>query len=83
MNARTMFRSAQEPEIVYILGIIDYLETWNMRKKGEKWYKSLFTKSEAISSQSPEYYSERFCHNLIDKIFAFANPNKLNKNKTE
>ena len=45
---------------MYFLGIIDYLETWNIRKKGEKWYKSIFTKAERISSQDPVFYSERF-----------------------
>jgi hypothetical protein len=39
-------KSTREKGVVYVLGIIDYLETWNMRKKGEKWYKSLFNKSE-------------------------------------
>jgi len=51
--------------MIYILGIIDYLETWNARKKGERWYKSLFARKETISSQSPAFYSQRFCQNLI------------------
>lgn len=51
--------------MVYILGIIDYLETWNVKKKGERWYKSIFNRSDTISSQSPNFYSQRFCENLI------------------
>ena len=53
MNERTMVKSNKEPGIIYVFGIIDYLETWNVKKKGEKWYKSLWTKSEGISSQNP------------------------------
>jgi hypothetical protein len=45
---------------VYFFGIIDYLETWNIRKKGEKWYKSILNKTEGISSQNPAFYSDRF-----------------------
>ena len=70
LNRRTMFPSQQEEGVMYLLGIIDYLETWNLRKKGEKWYKSFFTTAHSISSQSPDFYCERFCGNLIDKIFA-------------
>lgn len=66
---RAMFASTKEKGVSYILGIIDYLETWNMRKKGEKWYKSIFTQSSEISSQSPEFYCQRFYFELVDKIF--------------
>lgn len=54
-----------------MIGIIDYLETWNANKKGEKFFKSLFfkTKSDEISAQSPEIYSERFIKELVHKIF--------------
>lgn len=60
-----MFRNEKEPNLIYILGIIDYLETWNVKKKGEQWYKSLWTRKETISSQSPIEYWRRFCDNLI------------------
>jgi hypothetical protein len=33
-NNRTMFYNDKEPNMIYILGIIDYLETWNVKKKG-------------------------------------------------
>ena len=68
-ESRKMFRSQQDPNFVYIFGIIDYLETWNIKKKGEKWYKSIWTKAEGISSQSPAYYARRFYNNLVLKIF--------------
>lgn len=29
-----MFYNDKEPNMIYILGIIDYLETWNVKKKG-------------------------------------------------
>lgn len=42
---------------MYVFGIIDYLETWNIVKKSEKWYKSIFNKGESISSQDPKFYA--------------------------
>jgi hypothetical protein len=35
-NSRTMHKSVKQGEenIMYVLGIIDYLETWNVRKRG-------------------------------------------------
>jgi hypothetical protein len=39
-----------------------------MRKKGEKWYKSIFHDKENISSQDPRFYAERFMKNLINVI---------------
>jgi len=55
----------KEAGVVYIFGIIDYLETWNLMKKSEKWYKSIFNKGESISSQNPQFYAERFMKNLV------------------
>jgi hypothetical protein len=60
-----MYKSTKEVGVVYILGIIDYLETWSLAKKGEKWYKSIFNKEESISSQDPKFYAERFMKNLV------------------
>lgn len=54
-----------------------------MRKKSEKWYKSLWTRSEGISSQSPEFYSRRFCDNLVNMIFSWFFAKILKKNKTQ
>jgi hypothetical protein len=54
------YRSTREEGVAYVLGIIDYLETWNLRKKGEKWYKSWFADKKHISSQDPGFYSDRF-----------------------
>jgi hypothetical protein len=62
LKALPHWRSTKEgeQEVVYVIGIIDYLETWNLRKKGEKWYKSLFVDKKKISSQNPGFYSDRF-----------------------
>ena len=68
-NPRMMFRSSKDQGIVYILGVIDYLETWNVKKQSERWYKSLFANRDGISSQDPHFYSERFRENLINQIF--------------
>lgn len=68
LQSMLYYKSTKEENVVYLLGIIDYLETWNLRKKGEKWYKSLWNKSEGISAQDPQFYSKRFieyCKNIL------------------
>ena len=36
-----LFKNIKERGMAYILGIIDYLQTWNIRKKGEKLHEKL------------------------------------------
>lgn len=37
----------EQNDNAYVIGIIDYLETWNANKKGEKFLKSLFFKTKS------------------------------------
>lgn len=47
--------------IVYYVGIIDFLVTYNMKKKAEKFIKVLYTgNDESISVAHPEHYADRF-----------------------
>lgn len=43
----------------YHIGIIDYMQAWNISKQSENWFKSLIGKKE-ISSQEPNFYQRRF-----------------------
>jgi hypothetical protein len=52
----------------FSIGIIDFLQKFNLAKKSEKHLKSLFQKSSEISSTEPLPYYERISR-LIDKIF--------------
>lgn len=56
--------------MAYVIGIIDYLETWTVNKQSERFFKSVFfkTKTEEISAQAPEFYSDRFINELVMKI---------------
>ena len=35
--------SKENPEILYNIGIIDYLESWNLKRKAERAFKTLIT----------------------------------------
>lgn len=61
---------SEEKGMAYVIGIIDYLETWNVNKKSERFFKSVFfkTKTEEISAQEPTFYSDRFINELVMKI---------------
>ena len=56
---------------VYHLGIIDYLQEWNLAKKTEKLLKTLIScKSNLnISSVPPEKYEERFLKFMKTHVF--------------
>ena len=47
---------------IYYFGIIDILQQYNLKKAGENFFKSHFTKQggKQISSQPPQAYAERF-----------------------
>lgn len=55
-----------------IIGIIDYFQAYNIRKKLEKGYKMIKSKSEEVSVMSPEPYRTRFM-NLMKTIFSSTN----------
>ena len=61
--------SIEEPGVYYHIGIIDYLQLWDIKKKLEKNTKILFKfdKNLDVSAQEPTKYSERFI-DFIRKI---------------
>jgi hypothetical protein len=47
---------------VYVLGIIDLLQVWNFKKRGERFFKSLAgAVTSQLSAAPPEEYQPRFC----------------------
>lgn len=57
----------------YHIGIIDYMQAWNISKQSENWFKSLIGKKE-ISSQEPNFYQRRFMQ-FVEEITYFADEN--------
>ena len=55
----------------YHLGIIDYLQEYNTKKRMELKMKSLFVNSDdvkGISVADPKFYQERFKRFIYDKV---------------
>lgn len=42
----------------YNIGIIDYLESWTLKRKAERAFKTMITKKK-VTVTSPEEYSKR------------------------
>ena len=53
---------------IYHLGIIDYLQDYNMDKKGEHWLKSFIADANLISAIPPKPYSQRFFQFMQDQV---------------
>lgn len=51
---------SEDGMFIYHIGIIDYLQDYNMDKKGEHWLKSFVADSTLISAIPPKPYSQRF-----------------------
>ncbi len=62
-------QSILEPEIWYRVGIIDYLQLWNSKKRLEKTAKQILNASLKLdtSAQDPLTYCNRFI-SLLDRI---------------
>ena len=60
--------SVQEKGIFYHIGIIDYLQLWNMQKRAEKLTKKVIMNKKDPSALEPVKYKERFIR-LVNEIF--------------
>lgn len=58
--------SETNPKEYYHIGIIDYIQKWDLQKKGEKWWKNLIGKVE-VSAEEPNRYQSRFMI-FVDEI---------------
>ena len=58
---------------IYIIGIIDYLQKYNLRKRLENFLKGITLGKEknTISAVEPDYYGNRFKDFMIKNVFVF------------
>jgi 1-phosphatidylinositol-4-phosphate 5-kinase len=52
----------------YFIGIIDFLQLWNLKKKAELHYKSIIVEKIDLSSVPPKDYSIRFADFMLKLI---------------
>ncbi|KAL4488388.1 hypothetical protein ABPG72_019238 [Tetrahymena utriculariae] len=66
-----IFQSKKEKQIDYHIGIVDYLQEWNIDKMLEQKAKQALhaNLNLNVSSQNPETYQSRFKQNIIDSLF--------------
>ena len=62
---------SDKKEFIYIIGIIDYLQKYNFRKKMETFFKGIYfgKEKDMISCVEPNYYGERFRNFMIKNVF--------------
>ena len=53
-------------EQYYHIGIIDYMQKWDLQKKSEKWWKNMIGKKH-VSAAEPNHYQKRFMQ-FVDEI---------------
>ena len=51
---------SEDGKYIYHIGIIDYLQLYNLWKVGEHFYKNISSDGTKISCVPPIFYSERF-----------------------
>ena len=63
-NQLSSLRNLKESGMYYNVGIIDYLQPYNLKKILEKFFKRVkkLNPHLEMSTQDPDYYSERFIH---------------------
>ena len=59
---------SEDGKYIYHLGIIDYLQDFNMEKKGENWFKSLISDGTMISAVPPKHYKERYFNFMQNQV---------------
>jgi hypothetical protein len=67
-------RTASGQRLLLYVGIIDILQSYQIRKKLEHTFKSVLTDGTQISVTNPSFYSERFQKFLFTTVFKKAPP---------
>ncbi|CAF0777015.1 unnamed protein product [Adineta steineri] len=67
-------RTASGQRLLLYVGIIDILQSYQIRKKLEHTFKSVLTDGTQISVTNPSFYSERFQKFLFTSVFKKAPP---------
>ena len=68
LETRNRFYSIDGTEL-YHIGLIDYLQTYNLYKKTERTVKWFTKDIRGISCVEPNYYSERFGDFMLTEVF--------------
>lgn len=55
-------------EDVYSIGIIDFLQIYNIKKKSENYFKKMIFRNTEISSEKPKIYRERISSSMSDLL---------------
>lgn len=58
-----------DKKLVYHIGVIDYLQNWNMTKKVENYYKTKILQRQQISAVNPKEYASRWLNFMQSKPF--------------
>jgi len=53
---------------IYFIGIIDFLQIWNLKKKLESRVKSITIEKNSLSALPPSEYSERFVEFMSNNL---------------
>jgi hypothetical protein len=66
-----LLESVEDPNIVYFIGIIDYFQLWNFKKRIERWYKQAKNCNVKLetSSQPPGRYAVRFIRKITKYFY--------------
>ena len=69
-----------DSRMIYHIGIIDFLTTWNINKKMENFFKTkiLLREEHLISCIEPISYQKRFLQFMLNDVLR---PHKLDRNK--
>jgi hypothetical protein len=62
----------------YHISVIDYLQQWNLNKKGERFAKTKFLgkKGDELSACEPNYYQQRYIKVLTNQIITIDKSEK-------
>ena len=71
-NSAVSENKKQKVKYLYHLGIIDYLQTYTMEKKMERFFKSFQAAKEDMSVAPPEIYFKRFNKFIRDQVIVPA-----------
>ena len=71
MRQPTQKVSLKKVRYTYHLGIIDYLQDWNLSKKSEWCLKSIQADSKGISSVNPLTYQTRFMNFITSEVLKY------------
>jgi len=58
-------------DMIYHISIIDYLQEWNLNKKGERFIKTVLLQKDGLglSAIEPVQYANRFSHFMQMNVF--------------